>query len=155
MVHLQVEQSHLLLHISGNSRDVQLECKHFSTPLILFPCTLLLCRLTAAGNVFPYTTMTLWRVWQTWRYSCCLKQKKGLIFFLFFFLLLSHDKASSGSDYRRNCRCEVLPPWTCREWLFISHDLRWLSSPGLLAARCSKTVKYIVKGGFIGSEYIS
>lgn len=38
---------------------------------------------------------------------------------------------------------------------FINNDFRSLSSAGPLTARCSKTVKYIVKGGIIGSEYVS
>lgn len=39
----------------------------------------------------------------------------------------------------------------------VNHVFRLLSSAGLLAAHCSKTAKYIVKGhgGIIGSEYVS
>lgn len=82
MVHLQVEQSCLLMHFYDDSRDViQFECKHFFHPFNTI--SLYICRLTAAGSVIPYTTIfndPVTHVINMWcRLSCCLKKEKGLI----------------------------------------------------------------------------
>lgn len=113
MVHLQVEQSCLLMHFYDDSRDViQFECKHFFHPFNTI--SLYICRLTAAGSVIPYTTIFNDPVTRD-KYVMPpqLLSKKGKGFD--FDSSDSHDKASSGSDYRQDRWYEPLSPWTCQE----------------------------------------
>lgn len=131
MVHLQVEQSRLLMHFYGKSRNIiHLECKHFSTPSIPFPSTLLCCRLTAAGSVSPKYSVII-----AWCRSCCLNRK--MVWFSLF--RLYHDQIIDKIIRMSHC----YPGLVKNDYSqvdFINNDFRSLLSAGPLITHCSKTV---------------
>lgn len=137
------------MHFCDNSGNIiQLECKHFSTPSIPIPYTTLCCRLKDAASVSPYITIFTDPVTSVIDMPCLSCSGQKMIHMMKRCL---GTLKGFGLETRSN-RCPLLVE---KEYSQIVNQFfgGLLSSAGLLATRCSKKAKYIVKGhwGVIGS----